>query len=428
MAADETRRDHDHQLGLFAFPVRGAEQGAQDRDIARARDLAQGLGVAVLEQAGDGEALAVAQGDGGGRAADGQGRNAEALQGHAIVRVQLADLRLDLQFDHAIGVEGGREVQLHAELAVFHGHAVLAVGHRNRDFSAGEEAGLLARQGRQVRLGQGVGVTLLLQGMQSGGQRPGPQTRGQLQNPSRRLRADQALGGGEDDAAAAVGGQVDADVVQGRAIDLDDAHVQADLLGVAHHQGRGDALGRHAFGQGHGALGHGRRGGAAGQQHAIGQVRHPDMLAGQGQGDVFLQTGGVVTHPHIDHPGQLQVAVIDQHIGGAAALAADVEALVGGGDDLGNVRLGDDDLAGGNVQMERGRLVLGHVDRLAGGGLQGDRVGPAGQGRQGQHGAGQHQVRTAHAQTPPCFSEGAATSSLLPPWTICRDEGRAAVG
>ena len=68
-------RDDDDQLGLVALPVGRAEQRAQDRQVRRPGHLVDGVGVVLLEEAGDGEALAVAQLDRGGGLAHGERRH-----------------------------------------------------------------------------------------------------------------------------------------------------------------------------------------------------------------------------------------------------------------------------------------------------------------------------------------------------------------
>ena len=84
--------------------------------------------VALLEQAGDGEALAVAQLDRGRGLAGDQARQAEAVDGDAVRRVQLADLGRDLQPDLAVVLHRRGDLQLDAIVAELDRHAVQTVG------------------------------------------------------------------------------------------------------------------------------------------------------------------------------------------------------------------------------------------------------------------------------------------------------------
>ncbi len=88
--------------------------------------------------------------------------------------------------------------------------------------------------------------------------------------------------------------------------------------------------------------------------------------------------------------------VVDQEVGDPEGLAPDVEALVGGGDQLQHVRLGDHDLAHGIAEAEGHRLVLGHLKGLGGRGDRRhvlgdgrDRCGQAGAERQGREQGGE---------------------------------------
>ncbi len=121
--------------------------------------------------------------------------------------------------------------------------------------------------------------------------------------------------------------------------------------------------------------------------------------------------------------------VIDQQVGGPQALAADVEALVGGGHQLEHVRRGDDDLAHRIFEPERDRLVLGHGQGLGDCGLGGDlrRGDGRGQGRQrqgrgegGAHGAARAGSLANHVRTlaqPLNRSDGTSIREELSPCT-----------
>ena len=137
---------------------------------------------------------------------------------------------------------------------------------------------------------------------------------------------------------------------------------------------------------------------------------------------------------HVDHLRQVMRLVVDQQVGHAERLAADVEAAVGGGDQLGGVGLGDDDLAERIVEPERRRLVLRHLDRAHGrvlhaiDGERGRRV----QRDQGERGArGQEEPpggvggdETAHAQNL-AVSFGTLTEAEASPLTTVTEAVRA---
>src|SRR5690606_12998232 len=54
---DDVRGHEDHQLGAVAAEPVGAEQAAEDRDVAEDRELVHRLGGLVVEQAGDDDGL-----------------------------------------------------------------------------------------------------------------------------------------------------------------------------------------------------------------------------------------------------------------------------------------------------------------------------------------------------------------------------------
>ena len=110
----------------------------------------------VVEEAGDGERLPVAQLDIRFRAPRRQRRNPESLERDAVGEVERADLRPDFQSNH-IARNRRLEVQPDAELLEYDRHgAGAALRNRNRELTAGEEAGFLAVVGNQVRLGQAL--------------------------------------------------------------------------------------------------------------------------------------------------------------------------------------------------------------------------------------------------------------------------------
>ena len=83
-------------------------------------------------------------------------RNPEAAQAHAVREVERADFGLDLQPD-GVSRDRRREVQSDAEFLEQDRHgAGRALHDRDREFAAGQEAGLLTVVGNQVRLGEAL--------------------------------------------------------------------------------------------------------------------------------------------------------------------------------------------------------------------------------------------------------------------------------
>ena len=77
---------------------------------------------AVRQQAGDREALAVGEADGGLALPRGQAGDREPADGHRARRIDVADLGLQLEVQRPVGDDGGREVQDDAELLPLHRH------------------------------------------------------------------------------------------------------------------------------------------------------------------------------------------------------------------------------------------------------------------------------------------------------------------
>ncbi len=98
---DEVRRD-DHQQLVGRFLGRAAaEELPQNRDISQAAHLGQRLRDAIIDQAGDGEALPILENYFCFRLALRERGNQEALQRHGIGKIERADFRRDLQIDAA---------------------------------------------------------------------------------------------------------------------------------------------------------------------------------------------------------------------------------------------------------------------------------------------------------------------------------------
>ena len=155
------RRDDEHQFGAVGLEIAAAEQGAQHGNLAQHRQRLDIRGHIVLDQAADGKALAVEQLHRGGGAPRGKRRQDGAAGGAArgdadAVLVQFRHFRRHLQVDAPAIEHGGRELDGDTEFLFFQsdlvGGAVLRDG--NVDLAAGQEAGLLAADGHDVRFGQ----------------------------------------------------------------------------------------------------------------------------------------------------------------------------------------------------------------------------------------------------------------------------------
>ena len=116
-----------------------------------------------MQQAGHDEALAITQFNCGLGAAHDQAWNFQIVERDRRGRVDLAYFRCDLKIDDAVIQNRRGEIEAHAKLLEFHRDLAVFSGHRNREFAAGEEAGRIARQCRQVRFGEPAGNALLLQ-------------------------------------------------------------------------------------------------------------------------------------------------------------------------------------------------------------------------------------------------------------------------
>jgi len=112
----EVRLDHHQQLRLIPLEGGGAEQRAQDRDLAEEGHLLHRGADVVGEQPGHGEALAVLQPDRGLAVACPETGDLEALQRDRHRAVGLADLGEELEVDRPLAQHRGHELQPHAEL------------------------------------------------------------------------------------------------------------------------------------------------------------------------------------------------------------------------------------------------------------------------------------------------------------------------
>ena len=111
------------------------------------------------------ERLTVAQLELGLGPARRERRECGSPQHDGVVEVEHADLGPHLEV-HAVAVHGRREVQADAELLELDRHADVgagALGHRNRELAAGQEARFLAAFGHEIRLGEALEEASVLQ-------------------------------------------------------------------------------------------------------------------------------------------------------------------------------------------------------------------------------------------------------------------------
>ena len=141
----------DRQFRNALGDVLGLEELAQDGNVADAGNLGKLIGGAVVEQTGDGEALAALQLDLGLGAAGGDGRNRVSGDVDFVGVVESADFGGDLEVDGAVGEDGGGKVQLDAVGAELNGDrgesAGAALDDRVGEFAAGEEGSFLSADG-----------------------------------------------------------------------------------------------------------------------------------------------------------------------------------------------------------------------------------------------------------------------------------------
>ena len=160
----QMRRHDDGEIGLVVLVGLRGEQRAQHRHAAEPRQLLDLVLVVALQQAADHEALAVAQLDRGRGTPHDQRRHRNAVRHrHAVIGVDLADLRLDLHVDQAAAEHGRGEGEADAVFLVVDRDLAERAGHGNRVFAAGQEARGVAGQRHQIGLGQAAGDALLLE-------------------------------------------------------------------------------------------------------------------------------------------------------------------------------------------------------------------------------------------------------------------------
>ncbi len=243
--ADQARRDRQHDLGFLVVVALGAEQAAQDRQVAGAGDLVAGAALLVVDQARQHLVLAILQLQGGAGLA-----RAKLIRGAAIPGRQGADqvahLELHLDGDFVVEVNGRLHRQLQAHVHVGHalaGKAAHAARHGRRDHRqlvADDDIGLLLVAHADARIGQQVRVGIGLVDVDRAGD-AGQQDAVRVQVAQLIDRRTIGKLGQRRDADTAR--PLHAQVHQRAAFDLEDFHLQ-------HHFRLGHVLGGdHAFGQ-----------------------------------------------------------------------------------------------------------------------------------------------------------------------------------
>src|SRR5262249_26476214 len=120
----------------------------------------------VVQEAGDGKRLSIAQFDIRLGTTRRQCRDAEAAQDDAVAEVERAHFGPHLDPDDVSG-DGRPEGQADAELLVYHADvAGVTTDNGHRNFAAGEETGLFAVVGDQVRFGQALEEPTALERLQ----------------------------------------------------------------------------------------------------------------------------------------------------------------------------------------------------------------------------------------------------------------------
>ena len=162
-------RDQHHQLRLVLLQVFAAKQITENRDVADARELGEVRGNAVVQQAGDHKALSILQLELSRSTPRSQCRNPEARQHQGVGKIQRADLGPDHQMNGPVGHDQRREVQFDPEFLVLNGDRAQCdsgLRHRNREFTACQEAGFFSVDRNQVGFRQDLQKVLFLKQLQ----------------------------------------------------------------------------------------------------------------------------------------------------------------------------------------------------------------------------------------------------------------------
>ncbi len=149
-----------------------AEESAEDGDVAQSGDFVGDIGDAIVDQAGDDEALAILEFEFGfsfARAESGDGRT---RNGDGIGEVEGTNLRGDVEVDAAVGLNDGRELEADSEFAKLNRNrgktGSVWLNYGEGKFAASEEAGFLAIECDEVGLGKNLKEVFRLQGLDDG--------------------------------------------------------------------------------------------------------------------------------------------------------------------------------------------------------------------------------------------------------------------
>ena len=284
-------------------------------------------------------------------------------------RVDAGDFRIDHQIDEAVLKDRRREGQRDAELLEVDGDGGLAaggrrgLGHRDRKLAAGQEAGGLARHRGQVRLGEGLDETLVLERVHHDADvAVWPETviEGQLADRRPEL-VRKGVAGIECKLRLAVrvrrihlaAADVDAQFLGRRAFHLDETHRQHHLLYALHRQHVHDLAGVVALGEGHDLLHRGGAGDRAGQDQGLVRGVNGDiLLVRQDIVQSGLETFDVGRHDHVHRCKQMLVRPVERNRGRAEALADDVDRVGGEGHHVGDLGICHHDVRVRRRQLE----------------------------------------------------------------------------
>ena len=157
----DVRCYQDQQLGPLLPLAPALEERPQDRDVAEDGDLVDRLFDAAVEQAADGQRLAVGQLDLRVHPPSPEARNQESGNGQAVGEVQRRHLWRHAQPDVAGIGDGRNEVQPNPELLPHDRDrvAVAALDSRKRELTAGQKRRFLAFARDEVRFRQASEVS-----------------------------------------------------------------------------------------------------------------------------------------------------------------------------------------------------------------------------------------------------------------------------
>src|SRR6266568_1064556 len=363
---DEVRRHHHQQLRLALLVPRGAEEHAENGQRAEERDLVDLRPDLLREQPRDGEALAVAEPDGGLALSRGEPGDLHAADHHRERRVDVAHLGGEAHVDGRPRDHGGRELEDDPELLPLDLGGPERGGERDGELAACEELRLLAGEGDQGRLGEDLGEAVALEDAEDSAQRevsepgeevverpalgrregrvrdvgrldprdrqtarPGPGDRRVLRRVEEvarvGVRADRA-----SDPFRLLVEEVDAELAQALARDLREPDLELDLLlaGDLHEvRDLGAVQARHLGDP----LRHPDVGHAAGEHHQVAGGADPDLLAGEEVLELLAQPVEGTRHAKRDDE-RVVLAVPQREIGAADALRG--EQHLGRCDDL----------------------------------------------------------------------------------------------